>query len=376
MHSVCIYCNTCCCVVDGGLYKGEMTENSITGLGEYESAFGEKYIGQFVDGLLHGEGTYVNHAGEEFSGRWTHGELNGLGTYKNKFGDTFRGAFKHSLKHGRGHMKYKALGEYKGFWISDTRSGKAEMDFLPRVDADSGEVPGLTEAERRSGQEFKYRYQGYFICDHIMNGGIQLNTKMQVPYVVSMRDKKGQKSIIKFNMKLEESLRKMKRKNAKMIDLELYMRHEIEIKKARIYRQQKHYTKKSMYEEDIEGLDHHELIQRRKARQNNLERLTDAHLKSSRALVPRLALKDADPSVHLTKALRKIEKHRETPINPDDDEQVDKAVLQSLVVSNFEEAVERQRFLKYDNIWGRAEKAFAEKRKKAAADLAEENDNA
>lgn len=341
-------------------------------MGEYESAFGEKMIGQFVDGVLHGEGVYINHAGEEFSGRWRHGELNGLGTYKNRFGDTYRGAFRHSLKHGRGHMTYKALGEYKGFWVSDTRTGKAEMDYLPRVDAISGEQPELSEAEIRSGHKFKYRYQGYFVSDHIMNGGIQLNTKMQVPYTISMRNKNGQKAITKFNMKVNDSIRKINRKNAKMVDLEHHMRHEIEVKKARIYKQQKHYTKKSMYEEDMEGLDHHELIQRRKARERNLERLTDAHLKSSRAIVPRLQLTDPTPTVHLTQALRRIEKRRETPINVNDDEEVDKAVLQSLVISNFEEAVERQRFLKYDNIWGRAEKAFSEARKKEAASLAEQ----
>jgi hypothetical protein len=357
--------------IDGGLYKGEMTAGSVTGMGEYESAFGEKYVGEFCDGLLHGEGTYLNTAGEEFTGRWYHGELNGLGTYKNTFGDTYRGAFKHSLKHGRGHMKYKALGEYKGFWVSDTRSGKGEMDYLPRVDRDSGEQPELTVSEQRSGHEFKYRYQGYFVCDHIMNGGIQLNTKMQVPYAVSMRDHKGQRSITKFNTKVIESVRKIKRKNTKMLNLEHYMRHEIETKKVRIYKQQKHYTKKSMYEEDVEGLDHHELIQRRKARENNIARLGDGHLTSSRALVPRLALKEPDPAVHLTNALRKIEKHRENKIDVDNDDEVDKAVLQSLVISNFEEAVERQRFLKYDNIWGRAEKIFAEKRKREAAALAE-----
>ena len=352
-----------------------MTSGFITGLGEYESAFGEKMIGQFQDGILHGEGTYINNSGEEFSGYWIHGELTGLGTYKNSFGDSYRGAFKHTLKHGRGHMKYKALGEYKGFWVSDTKSGKAEMDYLPRVDANAVQ-PELTEAEKRSGHEFKYRYQGYFLHDNILSRGIQLNTKMQMPYAVSGRDKKGQKSILKFKTKVEESLRKIKRKNLKLMNLEHHMRHEIELKKMRIYRQQKHYTKKSMYEEDMEGIDHHELIQRRKARERNLERLDDGHLKSSRALIPRLALKEATPQVHLTHALRAIERNREKAIDIEDDEEVDKAVLQSLVVSNFEEAVERQRFLKYDNIWGRAEKAFSEKRKKEAAMLEEANKNA
>lgn len=351
-----------------------MTMGTVTGIGEYESAFGERLIGQFQDGMLHGEGVYVNTAGEEYSGRWIHGDLHGLGTYKNKYGDSYKGSFKYTMKHGRGHMKFKALGEYKGFWISDTKSGKAEMDYLPRVDA-SNTQPEITDAEIRSGHEFKYRYQGYFVADRIMNGGIQLNTKMQVPYSVSKRDEKGKKSINKFEEKVLSSIKKMNRKKVKMMDLEHHMRHEIELKKMRIYKQQKHYTKKSMYDEDYEGLDHHELIQRRNARGAALERLTDQHLTSSRALIPRLALKDAEPTIYLTQALKKIEKHRENPINVNDDAEVDKAILQGLAISNFEEAVERQRFLKYDNIWGRAEKAFAEKRKKAAeeAKIAESN---
>jgi hypothetical protein len=360
--------------LDGGLYRGEMRNGRITGSGEYESAFGEIMKGEFFNGLLHGDGTVKNYSGEEFIGKWKHGALNFLGTYKNMYGDEYIGAFRNSMRHGRGFFKIKSLGEYKGFWINGTRTGKAELDFLPRVEQD-GTIKELSDVEQRSGHEFKHRYQGYFMCDHILNGGIMMDTLMQVPYAVSMRSKKSQKALMKFEYKWNDSLRKINRRNTKMSALEIHMRNDIEGKKMKIYRQQKHYTKKAMYEEDMEGMDHHELIQRRNARKSALDRLDEKTLKSSKALIPRLQIIEPTPTVYLSKALQAIERNRENPINPDDSEQLDKALLQNLTISNFEEAVERQRFLKYDRIWGRAEKAFAEKRKKAAAEAAEQQNS-
>jgi hypothetical protein len=374
MQKSCFLVRNCACYLifigliavglDGGLYVGEVTNGVITGKGEYQSAFGEIYRGTFLNGLLHGEGTYINYSGEEFSGMWRHGEMNFYGSYKNRFGDWYKGEFKHSTFHGRGHLKYKSLGEYKGFWCNGTRTGKAEMDFLARSETTKEE--DLTELQARSGHEFKYRYQGYFHADRIINGGIQMDTVVQAPYAISGRDKVNQSKLQRFENRVADSLKKISRKNSKLKDIEYYMRNEIEIKKYRIFKQQRHYTKTAMYEEDTEGMNRHELIERKNARESNLQRLDDRTLKSSHARVPRLQIIDPSPTTHLNKALRSIEANRIERIEDFDDYQLDKIYLQKLTISNFEEAIERQRFLKYDRIWGRAEQKYTEKKKKAA----------
>lgn len=360
--------------VDGAMYKGNMVNGRINGYGEYESAFGEKIKGTFVNGVLHGEqGSITTHAEEKYQGRWVHGELCGRGTYENALGDKYTGYWEHSMRHGRGYDLIANLGYYKGFFVNGTRTGKGELDFSKRKAA---EKDALREKwnDARPIPDFKKRYQGYFAADNISNGGIMFDTLVQTPYCVAKRDKSRTSVIESFVTKHAQRLMRLQRKNEKFEDLQKHIRLEMSIKKYRIFKQQRHQLKKTMYHEDDYGLDEYMLGARDRARANRFNKIDPEVTKSTRALIPRLQLKDEKslPTTHLQEAFNRIEhslQESQTYTHVDhhtkDRHEVDNLLVR-IAVNDMEEAVERQNMLKYDRIWERAEHSYTEVKKKAA----------
>lgn len=83
---------------------------------------------------------------------------------------------------------------------------------------------------------------------------------------------------------------------------------EIAKKKIKIYRQQKHYTKKMMYEEDVYGkFNFRELKSKWKLREERLQTATDDRHLFKKAIIPRLKLFDRKSMDIYTKAFERLE---------------------------------------------------------------------
>ncbi|CAE7521828.1 unnamed protein product, partial [Symbiodinium microadriaticum] len=216
---------------------------------------------------------------------------------------------------------------------------------------------------------YQYRYQGFFFADFIANGGIAMDTLVQTPYCVARRDKTRTEKLMAYKNSLDVSAKRKTRANEKHSDLERYIRLEMMTKKDRIFRQQRHYLKKTMYFEDRYGLDPQIYEARKKVRENRMRKIDEQCLKSERAFIPRLQLKDACdmPAHHLERAFSHIEVHDIYDSNAKYDAGEVDTMLAKILVSDFEEAKERQNMMKYDRMWERAEAAYIQKKKTANA---------
>eukprot|EP01036_Dinobryon_divergens_P030455 gene30455-39700_t len=90
-------------------------------------------------------------------------------------------------------------------------------------------------------------------------------------------------------------------------------------------------------------------------RNERLGGLTEDSHQFKKAMVPRLREINNTRAEHLTNAFNRI--------RPTDKEDRVRDQKVKIAMSDFEEALERQRFLKYDLIWQRAENAFIQKKK-------------
>lgn len=396
-------------VSDGGLYRGEMLNGRITGKGAYQSAIGEIWKGNFVNGILHGEnGVYRNIAGETFTGNWRNGELHGYGIYHNDMGDSYEGHWLANRRHGRGYEYVKNKGFYRGYYINGFKSGKGELDFgrrkikkvklsktadskdnedknkqnvlLTNTITDIVNEDAVKELDSNSQkmllvEQLKNRYQGFFCGGNIMNGGVMMDTISQIPFAVAVKDSVRSKPLTSFKDMLQKRVQGLKRINEKNADIENHIRCEMLIKKNRIFRQQRHYMKKTMYHEDRYGLDDRIYDARQKIREIRLKDIDEQSLKSDLAKIPRLQLKTAQSIAahHLNDIYKKIV--------PDNDEHIGAGLVPKLrphrgvidnkmariAISDFEEAIERQNMIKYDRLWARAEAAFVANKKKMNA---------
>ena len=377
---------------DGAIYKGEMKDGFIHGAGEYQSALGELLIGTFANGILHGKDCYrKDHCGQQFRGTFDYGEIDGYGTYLNERGDTYEGYWDHNLRHGRGTAKYHKLGRYSGYFINDTRNGKGELQYMLRpkkkkkkkkkvVGMGEGAQEGTEEekaeeqqrkeaeeeAEAEKGKlnsEFMRVYQGYFMSDQISNGGTIMNLDTQTPTVISRRDKRTLKPIQFVFDQNVRNVKKLNRQVEKFNDMEMYVRGEVTRKKSKMFRQQRHYTKKSMYQTDIYGgFPKSDLDNRAVVRERRLNKAEATILQPKLTKVPHLQNIEVHKQQHLSEVYDRI--------RPDDSDGKPlglKNMFLKAAVSDFEEVIERQRYLKYDEIWKRAESHFSEKKRAAKA---------
>ena len=394
-----MWCNVLFHGADGAIYRGEMKNGVISGLGIYESAFGDQKAGGFREGVLHCDvGKVTTHAGETYIGRWENGELTGKGAYEDAKGNRYKGYWKDGLKHGRGYEYIRKKGNYRGYFMMGMKHGKGELDFHRRKKNTTNEVSEEGEGEGKAGGDrgdkesekakelrkktrrtedqadqaalsYQYRYQGFFFADFIANGGIVMDTFVQTPYCVARRDKTRTEKLIAYKASLDASVKRKTRANEKHADLERYIRLEVMTKKSRIFRQQRHYLKKTMYFEDRYGLDPQLYEARKRVRENRLRKVDDQYLKSERAHIPRLQLKDQRdiPARHLERAFNRIEVYDNYDSNDKYDAGEVDNMLAKIMVSDFEEAKERQNLMKYDRMWERAEAAYVKKKKKANA---------
>jgi hypothetical protein len=389
---------------DGAIYQGEMLNGTITGTGVYQSAFGETLAGEFQNGVFECElGKVTNQWHETYVGRWENGDLNGKGVFEDKKGNKYDGYWKDHRRHGRGYETMRGKGEYKGYFINGFKHGKGELNFLKRKKKkhiSKGEGDEKGKEERGKGQEsnppsgssnttvsynsieeqadrtastFQYKYQGFFMSDFIANGGILMDTVLQIPLTLSRKDSSRTEDLLNYKSLIERYQKKMTRQYEKFADLEEHIRLEILTKKSRIFRQQRHYLKKTMYYEDRYGkIDPLIAIKRREIREMNLKAVmtNKEYFESSRALIPRLQLKNEKKlrTNHLEQVYNRIEPEGGGAgagagagggYYPGD---VDRELIK-VAVNDLEEMKERQNMMKYDRIWERAEKAFITKKK-------------
>jgi hypothetical protein len=139
----------------------------------------------------------------------------------------------------------------------------------------------------------------------------------------------------------------------------MFIRKEVVRKKSKMFRQQRHYTKKSMYATDTwGGFPKADFDSRAIVRERRIVKQTEAVLRPKLTLVPHLQSIDSHPVKHLTAVYDRI--------RPDaSDGRTDgvKTMFIKAAVSDMEEVVERQRYLKYDDIWKRAEGHFIDKKR-------------
>ena len=248
---------------------------------------------------------------------------------------------------------------------SKLKSEKAKRDGDPKAAGKDGD-PKYEEApiEAAEFSEFDYMYQGYLIANSISNNGSLINTIMQVPSLFSRFDQKLTYGVSKLLKKEIVRQKLLDDKLEKMIDLEGHIRDEIQRKKIRIYNQQKHFTKKTMYAHDQGSktssnvMMESQLTSKLFLRKERLKNIDVENHPFSKAIVPRLRVPKIETNDNLLKAFESI-RPDENEVSPD--QMVNERLLQVLL-SDFEEVQERQRFLKYDRIWQRAEDAYLRNR--------------
>ena len=362
---------------DGGMYRGNLENNEVTGKGYYQSGLGEIMKGTFKNGSLDGEVGYLkNHGGEQFFGNWRRGEMHGQGRYANERGDTYSGYWQNNMKHGRGREFYKGRGSYKGYFVTDFRSGKGELEYGMRKNSKKKTVfneetkkyekVDLTHAElmaQKKIPQFKNRYQGYLIANAVATGGIVMDTLVdESPRAVAKRDKRTLYPLISLISKVERSYKECKRNVEKFTDLELNIRQDIDKKKRRVFRQQKHYTKKAIYDDEIRAYKNARVKTRLKVRRDRLSKAIPDVVNSTKGRISHWTNIDLTSANHLTEVFNKIkiEKHKGEKKKPV------KLIIPKLAISDFEEAAEKQRLIKYDFLWSKAETAYMEKKREAA----------
>lgn len=390
---------------DGGYYKGQMSRGLLTGQGDYQSAFNEVQSGTFHQGLLDGDkGFHRSITGETCNGRFKHGYLQGVGSYLSPSGASHEGYWDQGMRHGRGITKVPHAGCYRGYYSFNLKHGKGSMEYgadpsrewrkkakaaakeaaaKAARDAEQGKPTGNTRDEdipdRRDPtrfSDFDYVYLGYLHGNRPANRGGYMNCEDHVSHIISRSSRHAMDPILSA-LQAEEKIYK---RHARVLDkfrfIESYMREEICRKKRKVFRQQKHLTKKMMYEDDVMGRlkERKQVESKLRLREHRLNKFVQKEGKgkgqqeldakghaapgknplSAKAVVPRLRLLNTSVNRSLSDTYARLKPDKATLRNMD---VINEDVLQ-IALSDFEEVRERQRFLKYDLLWQRAEEAF------------------
>jgi hypothetical protein len=207
--------------------------------------------------------------------------------------------------------------------------------------------------------DFNNIYQGFFIGNKMSNRGSLMHTVVQSPSIISKLDNRGTAGILKVLVRDDRQQKSSARDLERLHDMEGHIREEIANKKIKIFKQQKHFTKKTMYMSDVfddKGcVSQQQLESKLLVRSERLKNLNGENHHFKKALIPRLKLPNNAPNEVLSKAFLRIRPDKGDNVEKGD--RVDEKLLK-VILTDFDEVVERHRFLKYDRIWVRAEAAF------------------
>lgn len=233
-------------------------------------------------------------------------------------------------------MKVKREAELK------LKSETIKQDGNPKAAGRSGDPKAVgdyedeTPLEATEFSEFDYMYQGYLIANSVCNNGSLINTIMQVPSLFSRFDQKLTYGVSKLLKKEIVRQKLLDDKLEKMIDVEGLIRDEIQRKKIRIYNQQKHFTKKTMYAHDQGGgsktsssvMMQSQLTSKLYLRKERLKNIDVENHPFTKAMVPRLRVPKLESNDTLLRAFERI-RPDENEVSPD--QMVNERLLQVLL---------------------------------------------
>jgi hypothetical protein len=211
----------------------------------------------------------------------------------------------------------------------------------------------VSEERQKNPHQFKYAYSGFMIADQISSGGMVMSSEVKVPRSISQRVESVAKPLKEISHRVSRALLRQRRYQEKMAFMENTMRVEIMSRKHKIFRQQRHLTKKTMYEDDQAGVHERVIEERYKQRQDHLD--IHSHGPPKTLLPGATVVRLEERNIVYQEVLDAIEPSAAALVV---DGLANSLQLLRVAVSDIEEAAERQRFLKYDKIWARAEAAF------------------
>jgi hypothetical protein len=381
--------------------------------GFYQTSSEDVYIGNFHYNEIHGYGTYLsNRTGDSYDGYWENNLRHGRGISKFTNVGCHRGYYINDVKHGKGSLEYgRLLQKKKSSDRSNDMDNQAKkvkepeeavddddernvIDKLKSFDkkmqklsqkgnvssvdgkeklGEKDEEDGTKKSNKDSNsfeQDYQFSpyeniYQGFFLGNNISNEGSIMNTMKQVPSIISRLDKRKIYPIQQVLRREYHNNKKSQQIIEKDSDLEYLIRLEIIEKKLRIYKQQKHFAKKMIFDEDVYNkFDYSQLEHKMRLRTERLDKakhLTEDNDKYflKKARIPRLKLINRNLFNTYTQGMDRIQPEDK---NVKTDDYINNELLK-VVLSDFEEVRERQRFLKYDFIWQRAEAAYESNQK-------------
>lgn len=111
-------------VVDGGLYIGQLSNNSqFEGVGRLHFQNNDVYNGSFHSGIFSGLGNMQWHDGSRYIGYWKNGEEDGQGTYYYTDHSRYQGEWRLGAREGHGTLSDPNGFSYKGSWVNDDWEG-------------------------------------------------------------------------------------------------------------------------------------------------------------------------------------------------------------------------------------------------------------
>jgi hypothetical protein len=196
---------------DGTKYKGEIGNDSISGVGKMVFTSKDIFYGEFKNGVRDGKGAYKWKSGDVYDGEWSSDTMSGKGKYTFVDGSTLEGTFSDNqfvegtyhvknnwgdytfqVKNGNPYyveMKLKSGIEYAGEMNKKGLNGKAKISYK-NGDSYDGNVKNGVKAGKgiytwRSGATYdgnwsKDRMQGYGVYTYSSKeSGLELRGKFK-----------------------------------------------------------------------------------------------------------------------------------------------------------------------------------------------------
>ncbi len=147
----------------GDSYKGNFTDDTISGTGVYTGAGGNVYEGEFADGKKHGTGKYTWADGSYYEGGFFDNQKHGNGVYSGADGSSFVGVYENDKKNGYGEYTYANGDKYIGNFKDDMREDVSATYLYANGEKYVGGFSGnLKNGEGTYSWPSGRSYKGYF----------------------------------------------------------------------------------------------------------------------------------------------------------------------------------------------------------------------
>lgn len=155
--------------VEGSVYEGEWKDNSPDGFGTMIFSDSSIYKGNWVKGEIIGQGTMAYSNGDIYVGNWENGHFSGKGKYVFAKGGVYEGAWEKGKQEGRGSFSSQTIRSYNGTWKKGLMVGD---DTITYINGDKY-FGSLVDNMREGNAFYKFsngnEYHGQF-ADDTFNG--------------------------------------------------------------------------------------------------------------------------------------------------------------------------------------------------------------